>query len=77
MTDLPVFGVVLICISLFAIGAFLGYIITKKIMQKEMRDNPPIDENMIRIMYQQMGRKPNETQIKQIMNRMKQDPRKK
>ena len=76
MTDIPVFGVVLLCIALFGIGAFLGYYITKKLLQKHIRENPPIDEKMIRIMYQQMGRKPSEAQIRQIMNRMKTDPKK-
>ena len=50
-----------------AIGGFLGFYFTKKKFEKELRENPPIHEKMIRAMFLQMGRKPSEAQIKQIM----------
>ena len=50
-----------------AIGGFLGFYFTKKKFEKELRENPPINEKMIRAMFLQMGRKPSEAQIKQIM----------
>ena len=50
-----------------AIGGFLGFHFTKKKFEKELRENPPINEKMIRAMFLQMGRKPSEAQIKQIM----------
>lgn len=53
------------------IGGFLGFYITKKIVQKQLRDNPPISENQIRAMYMQMGRKPSEADIKKVVNSMK------
>ena len=49
------------------IGAFIGFIFTKKKFEKELKENPPINEKMIRAMFMQMGRKPSEAQIKQIM----------
>lgn len=49
------------------IGGFLGFYFTKKKFEKELRENPPINEKMIRAMFMEMGRKPNETQIKRIM----------
>ena len=49
------------------IGAFLGFYFTKKKFEKELKENPPINEKMIRAMFLQMGRKPSEAQIKQIM----------
>ena len=49
------------------IGGFLGFYFTKKKFEKELRENPPINEKMIRAMYMEMGRKPSEAQIKQIM----------
>lgn len=49
------------------LGALLGYYLAMKYFKKQMRDNPPITEAQIRSMYQQMGRKPTEKQIKQIM----------
>ncbi|WP_412032227.1 YneF family protein [Malacoplasma muris] len=48
-------------------GAILGYFLAMKYFKKQLKDNPPITEAQIRSMYQQMGRKPTEKQIKQIM----------
>lgn len=49
------------------IGAILGFHFTKKRFEKELKENPPINEKMIRAMFLQMGRKPSEAQIRQIM----------
>lgn len=49
------------------VGGFLGFYFTKKKFEKELKENPPINEKMIRAMFLQMGRKPSEAQIKQIM----------
>ena len=49
------------------IGAILGFFIARNYMKKYMKKNPPINEKMIRAMFMEMGRKPNETQIKRIM----------
>lgn len=50
-----------------AIGALLGWFFTQRYIQKQLKNNPPINEKMIRAMYTQMGRKPSEKQIKQMM----------
>ena len=55
-----------------SIGGFCGFYFTRKKFQKELRDNPPINEKMIRAMFLQMGRKPSEAQIKQIMKSVNQ-----
>ena len=49
------------------IGGFLGFYFTRKKFEKELKENPPINEKIIRAMFLQMGRKPSEAQIKQIM----------
>ena len=54
------------------VGGALGYYFTRKQFEKQLRENPPINEKMIRAMYMQMGRKPSEAQIKQIMASMNQ-----
>lgn len=54
------------------IGGILGFFFTKRNFEKQLKENPPINEKMIRAMYMQMGRKPSETQIKQIMKSMDQ-----
>ncbi len=53
------------------IGGIIGYMVATKYFKKQLKDNPPITEKQIRMMYQQMGRKPTETQVKQIMNSIK------
>lgn len=52
------------------IGGFLGFYFTRKQFEKQLKENPPINEKMIRAMFLQMGRKPSEAQIKQIMKSM-------
>lgn len=49
------------------IGTVLGFYFTKRKFEKELKENPPINEKMIRAMFLQMGRKPSEAQIRQIM----------
>ncbi|HEY4538262.1 MAG TPA: YneF family protein [Erysipelothrix sp.] len=49
------------------IGAAISFFVTKRMFEKQLKENPPIDEKMIRAMYMQMGRKPSEAQVRQIM----------
>ncbi|AGM26085.1 hypothetical protein SSYRP_v1c04930 [Spiroplasma syrphidicola EA-1] len=68
---MPWWAGLIIGIGALILGGVLGFIITKKIVQKQLRDNPPITEKQIRAMYMQMGRKPSEADIKKVMNSMK------
>jgi len=52
------------------IGGGLGFYFTKKYFEKQLKENPPINEKMIRAMFLQMGRKPSEAQIKSVMRSM-------
>ena len=52
------------------VGAVAGFFIARKLFADQMKKNPPINEKMIRAMFLQMGRKPSETQIRQVMNQM-------
>jgi uncharacterized protein YneF (UPF0154 family) len=52
------------------IGGVLGFVIARKYMKKYIKDNPPINEQMIKIMMQQMGRTPSQKQINQMMKAM-------
>lgn len=52
------------------IGAAVSYFWTRKAFEKQLKENPPINEKMIRAMYSQMGRKPSEAQIRAIMKSM-------
>lgn len=52
------------------VGGLLGFFITRWYFNKQLKENPPITEKMIRAMYAQMGRKPSEAQIRSIMKSM-------
>lgn len=52
------------------IGAVAGFMFARKKFEKEIKENPPITEKMVRAMFMQMGRKPSEAQIKQVMRSM-------
>lgn len=52
------------------IGGGLGFFFTRRYMEKKIKENPPINEKMIRAMFMQMGRKPSEAQIRAIMKSM-------
>lgn len=49
------------------IGLVIGFFASRYMFKKNLKKNPPINEKMIRAMFMEMGRKPNETQIKRIM----------
>ena len=52
------------------IGAVIGFFVAKKYMEKYLKKNPPINEQMIKIMMSQMGRTPTQKQINQMMKAM-------
>ncbi|MBQ6452054.1 MAG: YneF family protein [Solobacterium sp.] len=54
------------------VGAAISFYFTRKNFEKQLKENPPINEKMIRAMFLQMGRKPSEAQIRQIMKSMNQ-----
>ena len=51
-------------------GAVIGFFVTRYIFQKQLRENPPVSEKMIRAMFRSMGRTPSEKQIREIMRNM-------
>lgn len=52
------------------VGAVAGFFIARTVMQKYLKKNPPINEDMIKALMMQMGRKPNQKQINQMMKAM-------
>ncbi len=65
------FGIIIGLLIGLLIGLFIGFIFTKKGVQKQLENNPPISEKMIRTMFAQMGRKASESQIESVMRSMK------
>ena len=52
-------------------GAVAGFFLARKYMMDYFKKNPPVDENMQRMLMMQMGQKPSEKKIKQMMSSMK------
>lgn len=52
------------------IGAVAGFFIARAVMKNYLKKNPPINEDMIKALMMQMGRKPNQKQINQMMKSM-------
>jgi hypothetical protein len=71
-------GLAIFLIILALIGGLVGgFFIARKYMMDYFEKNPPIDENMLRMMMLQMGQKPSERKINQMMSQMKSQQRKK
>ena len=68
MDTLPIWGFVVTIVLCILGGAIAGFFLARWYFKRELQKNPPINENMIRAMYRQMGRNPSEAQIRQIMN---------
>jgi len=64
-------------IGALLVGAVITFFVTRKLFQKHLEDNPPINREQIKLMYMSMGRKPSEAQINQTMNAFKQGATKK
>ena len=61
---------ILLAVGTLIVGGVAGFFITRYIFQKQLRDNPPVNEKMIRAMFRSMGRTPSEKQIREIMRNM-------
>ena len=71
MDSLPVGAFVGIVIGMVIIGLIIGFFASRWFFKRQLQKNPPINENMIRAMFMQMGRKPSEAQVRAVMNSMK------
>ena len=62
--------ILLLAIGMLIVGGIAGFFIARYIFQKQIRENPPVNEKMIRAMFRSMGRTPSEKQIREIMRHM-------
>jgi len=60
---------IIIVIAILA-TAVVTFIVVRKLFQRQLKKNPPINETMIRQMMAQMGRTPSEKQVRSIMRSM-------
>ncbi len=69
--DISVGGFIGAIIGVLIVGLAVGFFLSRWFFKRELQKNPPINEKMIRAMFQQMGRKPSEAQVRAVMNSMK------
>lgn len=72
MVELYWWAFVLILLGVLVVGAVVGFFVSRKIFTRYLEKNPPVNEKMIRVMMQQMGRTPSEKQVRQVMASMNQ-----
>ncbi|MDU3485720.1 MAG: YneF family protein, partial [Enterococcus faecalis] len=48
-----------------------GFFLARKYMQDYFKKNPPVNEDMLRMMMASMGQKPSEKKVRQMMQQMK------
>ena len=72
MFEIQIWQVILWIVLAIIGGAVIGFFVTRYIFQKQLRENPPMNEKMIRAMFRSMGRTPSEKQIREIMRNMNQ-----
>ena len=61
---------IIILVVGFLLGGLIGFFISRSYMKSYLKKNPPINEDMIKALMMQMGRTPNQKQIKQMMKSM-------
>jgi uncharacterized protein YneF (UPF0154 family) len=61
---------ILVGILALLAGVALGFFIARKYMMSYLEKNPPINEQMLKMMMMQMGMKPSQKKINQMMNAM-------
>ncbi|MBR3362859.1 MAG: YneF family protein [Bacilli bacterium] len=52
------------------VGLVIGFLVARRYMKKQIKENPPINEQMIRAMMSGMGRTPSQKQVNQMMKQM-------
>lgn len=68
---IEIWAFILALVGVLLVGAVVGFFLARWFFKKELEKNPPVNENMIRAMFMQMGRKPSEAQVRAVMNSVK------
>lgn len=66
------FWLLIVGVSCLIVGFIIGFFVIRSVFTKQLEKNPPINRDMIRVMFMQMGRKPSEKDITRVMNSMNQ-----
>ncbi|QMS85901.1 YneF family protein [Candidatus Xianfuyuplasma coldseepsis] len=70
LVNVATWALILYLVGALLVGGALGFYLSQRYFKKYLRENPPVNENMIRAMMMQMGRKPSEKQVRQVMQSM-------
>jgi uncharacterized protein len=62
--------VILVGILCLLAGVALGFFMARRYMMSYLKKNPPINEQMLKVMMMQMGQKPSQKKINQMMQAM-------
>ena len=68
-------AIVGIAIGALVGGLVIGFFLARWFFKRQIEKNPPINEAMIRALYQSVGRKPSEADIQRTMNAVKRQQR--
>ena len=60
MTVMQLWIAILLIVLALIGGIALGFFIARRYMMKYLKENPPINEQMLRMMMMQMGQKPSQ-----------------
>lgn len=61
---------ILVAVVALLAGVALGFFIARKYMMNYLKKNPPINEQMLKVMMMQMGMKPSQKKINQMLKAM-------
>ena len=70
LVEMAVGGIIGIAVGALIAGLVGGFFAARYFFKKQLEKNPPITEKMVRVMLTQMGRKPSEKQVREIMRQM-------
>ena len=70
LVEMAIGGIIGIGVGALILGLVGGFFGARYFFKKQLEKNPPITEKMVRVMLTQMGRKPSEKQVREIMRQM-------
>lgn len=68
---MPLWLQIVLPIVTLILGGVAGLFIARKLVTKQIEENPPFNEDMIRAMYKSMGRTPSQAQVNNTMRAIK------
>ena len=69
--QLDIVLVIILVLVALAGGVALGMFLARKQVENYIADKPILDENALRLMMSQMGQKPSEAKVQQVLRQIK------